>query len=109
MIEADQLLTGAFVVAPLALEIVETVALERRSDHRENRGVNADLFNTEMIRLEAVVIKALLVQPLAHRTRLGRNNRTRVIRGGCLLGRGFAHDSTGSAAGVSTAASVAKV
>ncbi len=109
MIEANQLLTGTFVVAPLTLEIVETVALERRSDHRKNGSVNADLLNAEMIRLEAVVIKALLVQPLAHRTRLGSNNCTRFIRGGCLLGRGFAHDSTGSAAGVSTAASVARV
>ena len=39
-----------------------------------------------MIELEAVVIKALLVQPLAHRTRLGSNNRTRFIEAAVFLG-----------------------
>ena len=96
-------------VIKLRKKVGDESLAERRNDHGKNGSINADLLNTEMIRLEAVVIKSLLVEPLAHRTRLGSNNRTRVIRGGCLLGRGFAHDSTGSAAGVSTAASVAKV
>ena len=68
-----------------------------------------DLLDAEMVRLEAVVIETLLVQPLADWPRLGSNNCTSFIRAGRFFGRGFAHDSIGSAAGVSTAASVARV
>ena len=109
MVEADQPLSRAFVVTALALEVIETIALQGRSDDRQHSSLNPDLLNADVVWLEHIVIKTLLGEPLTHGADRGGNDRRTVVS---LLGFGyrrFAHDSTGSAAGVRTAASVARV
>ena len=109
VIEANEAFAGTFVVTAVALEVIETIALQRRSDDRKHRSVHTDLLDADVIGFEHLMLKALLLQPLAHRPGRWGDNRRGVLGGGRRIRRGFAHDSTASGAGVRTAASVASV
>ena len=109
VIEANEAFAGAFVVTAVALEVIETIAFQRRSDDREHSGVHTDLLDADVIRFQHLMLKALLLQPLAHRPSCWGDNRRGVLGGGRRIRRGFTHNSTASGAGVRTAASVASV
>ena len=106
VVEADQISTRAFVVAALALEVVEAIGLQCRRDDRQQGRLDTDLLHADVIGSKQRVVEALARQPGADRSGL-RCLKRRLF--GRLVCRGFSHDSTVSAAGASTAASVARV
>jgi hypothetical protein len=59
VIETNKPLARAFVVTALALQIIKTMAFDRGSNDRQHGRLNTNLFDTNVVGLENVVIKPL--------------------------------------------------
>ena len=51
----------------MALQVIETLAFEGRSDHRQKHRLNADHFDAEMVAAKGNMIKPLAAKPAANR------------------------------------------
>jgi hypothetical protein len=80
VIKANEPLSWALVVSALTLQIVETIAFQGSSDHLQEESFNPDLLNTKMVSIQDIVIKTLLVQPLAQGPWLRRSCNRDISR-----------------------------
>ena len=88
VVKAHQPTTRTFVVAALTLEIIETCGLQRRGHQGQEGRLNAHHLHPQVIGSKDLMLKPLLAQPAAHRTRRrgGDGNGNGVVGHGSVMG-----------------------